>query len=78
MKKNYYWIIGVVIIALLAFLKYDYDRKEKEKVRIEKLNNDVRNAAESVKQGFNEDLNQRYGKSLIDGLNEINVSGESK
>lgn len=77
MKRNWYLIAGVIAIALLFFLKYDYDQREKEKARVEKLNNDVRNAAESGKERFDEAF-RPIGDGLFGDKKTIDINHPGK
>ena len=56
MKKSYYWFVGIAIVAILAYLKYDYDQREKERQRVEQVNQQVRDAANVGKDRFNNNL----------------------
>lgn len=76
MKRNWYLIAGVIAIALLLFLKYDYDQREKEKQRVEQLNNSVMQSSNQLNNNIQSDLNNGYGKSTVDGISNINISGE--
>ena len=77
MNKKY-WLIFVAVFALLAYLKYDYDKKNKEKQRVEQLNQQISNGAASMSNQASEDLNNGYGESSIDGLKEIDISSGSR
>lgn len=76
MKKSYYWFVGIAIVAILAYLKYDYDQREKERQRVEQLNNGVMQSSNQLNNNIQSDLNNGYGKSTVDGINDINISGE--
>lgn len=77
MNKNY-WLIFVAVVALLAYLKYDYDKRNKEKQRVEQLNQQISDGAASMSNQASKDFNNGYGESLIDGLKEIDISSDSK
>lgn len=78
MKRNWYLIAGVIAIALLFFLKYDYDQREKEKQRVQQLNQQITRGAVSVSDHFSKELNDGYGESGLNGLKEIDISGDPK
>lgn len=75
MKKIYFVIAGIVIIAILVYLKCNANQEQQ---RVEQLNQQITNGATSVSDHFSKELNDGYGESGLNGLKEIDISGDSR
>ena len=75
MKKIYWYIIAIVCMCILAYIKYNYDQKEQQ--RVNELNQRIRNDASFMSGNASKELNNGFGESEIDGLKEIKL-GDSE